>query len=172
MPTKRPAQPRSDFSPKLNTGFTLIELVVVTGLISMLLITISSMFMATLTSNLKTTIRQQIKEEGGYVLSQIEFMLRNSAKLEPNSNNIICATGMKKIKFSNPDGFTTELSLSGGQIASNSATLHSSSLFASNLNFDCARNPGGEYYVDTLFSLSEVDIGISENFGHMILLRN
>ncbi|MBU0979102.1 MAG: type II secretion system protein [Patescibacteria group bacterium] len=166
-------------SPQLDRGFTLIEIVVVTGLISMLLITVSNMFMATITSNIRTSARQQIKEEGSYALGQIEFMLKNSAKLEENSLVQICQTGMNQIKFLSPDGFTTELKLEGTQIASNSAFLNSSLIVASNLNFDCARNPGGEYYVDISFSLAKANTTaienfqpITESFNHMVLLRN
>jgi len=144
----------------------------VAGLISMLLITVSSLFMATVTSNLRTSSKLQIKEEGGYVMGQIEFMLRNSAKLIENSGGQVCETGMEMIKFVNPNGHTTEFSLVNSQISSNSAVLHSTSVTASVLNFDCARNPGGEYYVDTSFTMIRSDTTISENFGHLVLLRN
>ena len=157
---------------KNQAGFTLIELVIVAGLLSVLLIAVSSMFMATLTSNLKTSSRQQMKEEGGYVLGQMEFLIRNATKLDQSTPALECAPGMSSIKIVNADGGTTEFALNGSQIASNGAVLHSNLLVASNLNFDCDRNTGGEYYIDIGFSLTRTETNITENFQHIVLMRN
>lgn len=159
-------------------GFTLIELVIVAGLLAMLMVTVSTMFMTTLNSNLRTQTRQQIKSEGSFILERFEFMLRNAATLSPSQ---LCQSGMSQISIINPDGNQTTFALSSAQIASISAVsgggnttyyLHGSNTTASNLNFDCGRNPGGEYYVDIGFNLGNNTTQIEESFQHLVLMRN
>lgn len=160
------------------SGFTLIELVVTVGLLSLLMITVSAMFMTTLNSNLRTQVRQQIKDEGAFILERFEFMLRNASTLSASQT---CEANLSQISFVNPDGNQTTFSLDNNRIASVSAVtggnsttypLHNASTVASGLNFDCGRNPSGEYYVDISFNLENSDTQIEESFQHLVLMRN
>ncbi len=59
-------------------GFTLVELLVVTSLVILLLMTVSAMFMTFLVSNAQTNIRRQIKAEGNQMIAQVEFLFRSA----------------------------------------------------------------------------------------------
>lgn len=61
-----------------NAGFTLIELMVVTTIVVLLLMTVTSMFMTYLVGNAQTNIRRQIKSEGNQMISQLEFLFRGA----------------------------------------------------------------------------------------------
>jgi len=102
----------------------------------------------------------------------MDFLFKQIVVFIPNYAQRNAKTNMTSLKIVSADAGTTEFSINDTQIASNSAMLHSSSLVASDLNFDCERNPSGEYYVDITFTLTRTTPNISENFHHVVLLRN
>ncbi len=163
-------------------GFTLIELMIVTSLMVILILTVSSMFMTFLISNAKTNTKNTLKVEGSYALGQMEFLLRNSYTLVDNATGQICQTGMDSIAFDAINGGTTELQLDvTGKIASNSAFLTSNAVAARQLVFDCYENADGSRYVDISFQLDKVAPTINqtaatpastESFAATVVLRN
>lgn len=143
-------------------GFTLIELLVAIGLSVMLIAAASGLFFTTLRSDSKKNYLTELKDNGDYALSQMEFLLRNGVSLEPLSDgDINCGTGMNQIVVRSIDNGITRLYLSNGQIASESVQtgdtryLTGGPTTASNLLFNCqqaAINSGT--YIQIGFTLS------------------
>ncbi len=162
-------------------GFTLIELMIVTSLMVILILTVSSMFMTFLISNARTNTKNTLKVEGSYALSQMEYLLRNSFEITENASAQICQIGMDSIAFESIHGGITELALDTAEakIASNSAFLTSSAVAASGLVFDCHENADGSRYVDITFQLdktaptiNETNTPSTEQFKATVVLRN
>ncbi len=158
-----------------SAGFTLIEILITTSLTVLLMLTITSMFMTFLVSNSKTNIRKDIKEEGLHAMSQIEFILKNAYYIDETTYT--CSTGMTQIEVISLDGGITNFSNQGGKIASNSATLTSSAVTLTNLNFDCS-GPAGNRQVKVSFNLQKNaptlsdDSSLTETFESTINIRN
>ena len=62
----------------MNKGFTLIEMVVVTGLIGMLSVGLVSIFISTTSGNRRAKLFAVIKEQGDYAITSMERTIRNS----------------------------------------------------------------------------------------------
>jgi prepilin-type N-terminal cleavage/methylation domain-containing protein len=143
-------------------GFTLIELLVAIGLSVMLIAAASGLFFTTLRSDSKKNFVTELKDNGDYALSQMEFLLRNAVALEPlNSGDVSCGTGMNQIVLRSIDNGLTRLYLSNGQIASESVLsgvtryLTGGPTTATNLTFNCqqaAINTGS--YIQINFTLN------------------
>lgn len=143
-------------------GFTLIELLVAIGLSVMLIAAASGLFFTTLRSDSKKNYLSELKDNGEYALSQMEFLLRNGVSLEPlTAGGTTCTTGMSQIVVRSIDNGVTRLYLSNGQIASESVQsgvtryLSGGPTTASNLSFNCqqaAVNSGT--YIQIAFTLT------------------
>ncbi len=163
-------------------GFTLIELIVVVSLTVLLMLTATSIFLSTLVGNTKNSASLQVRNEGEYALSQMEFLLRNAVELVPNSDGLICEQDMSSIAFKSYDSGITELLQEEDvndsnmvKIASNSgvkATVGSSSTYltsgsiqiVSDLDFDCQRGADlGTAYVTISFDLQKGETGVDKD---------
>lgn len=160
------------FMIKVQPGFTIVESLVVISLTVLLMLTATSLFMAMLIGNTKSTVTQKVKGEGEYAISQIEFLLRNAVSLEPNLAGETCAQGtvMESISFKSLDnGITTlqkEVDSSDGKakIASNSGvylTSGNTTLLNPGLTFVCRQSPDGtKTYVTASFTLQKGTPGV------------
>lgn len=108
---------------QLTEGFTLIELLVVVALVGLLGTITTQVFILGMQSQGKTEVIKEVKQNGDFVLSVMESMIRNAIDLEvPEAlcNN----TNLNQLTILNPDGFTTTFDCSStAQIASISGTL-------------------------------------------------
>lgn len=158
------------------TGFTLIELLIVSGLTTMLLLTVTAMFMTFLTSSTNTSIRRVLNREGTYALNQIEFLLRNA-------RSVVCNPG-NSIEVISIDDRVSTLSYDGAapttRIASASATtttyLTSTAVGVSGGSFSCD-NVGDKTFVNVAFNLQKLNsvgqtIGQPEAFTTNVQVRN
>lgn|GEM_PF-424243 len=141
-----PATAQTTFEKNLKkftpSGFTLIELLIVVTLSIMLMLTASTVFLTFLAGNSRSTNNQLVKNEGKYALQQIEFLLRNTTELLPNTQSQTCQAGMSEIKFKSFDNGITTLMAENNKIASNSGVyLTSQSVnLVSGPVFDCAQS--------------------------------
>ncbi len=94
---------------KLN-GFTLIEILVITGITVVVLLTAVSFFMTFLINQAKITQRQQLKNAGESLLKQMTQVLREAQGIEP------CSTNMNSLLFSTVNNNQAGYSLSSNQI--------------------------------------------------------
>lgn len=68
-----------------NAGYTLIELMIVSTLVVLLMMTVTSLFMTFLVGNAQTNIRRQIKSEGNAMIDQLEYVFRNAKTIITSS---------------------------------------------------------------------------------------
>ena len=153
------------------SGFTLIEILVVVGILGIIAVVASNVFFTTLRSSGKTKVLTKVKENGDYALSVMERMIRDSQEVVTNTDNKICESGMNYLKFKRADGSTIEFGCleegtANGRIASNSARLTSSEVKVDSCSFDCScpaafpncTSEGTKFYPKTVtikFTLSQ-----------------
>lgn len=168
-----------EITKKQNLGFTMIEILVVVGILGVIAVIGSNMFFTTLRASNKTKVLAVIKQNGNYALSIMERIIRDSQEVVAN-----CGVGMKKIKVKRLDGSETEFSCNqegtvNGNIASNSARLTSSEVKVDSCSFGCSTQ--GEFYPQNVvinFTLSQavvttrVEEQASVNFKTTVSLRN
>lgn len=169
---------------KIQGGFTLIEILVVVGLLAIIAVIGSSMFFTTLRSSGKSKTLTRVKQNGDYALSTIERLIRDSEEVITNSDGSLCEAGMNKIKTKRLDGSEVEFTCEeegtvNGLIASNSARLTSNEVKLDNCSFDCSSQ--GEFYpqiVSIDFTLSQaaettrLEEQASVNFKTTVNTRN
>jgi prepilin-type N-terminal cleavage/methylation domain-containing protein len=119
------------------SGFSLIELTVVIGLLSLLILAISStMLMSIVSSNRIRTITK-VKQSGNYALGQIQGMLRSAKSVTSCVPNTVDPSN-PSVTFINPDGGETQFLLEVDRISSNSGIyLTPENIEASSLNLTC-----------------------------------
>jgi len=128
-------------------GFTMIELLVVVSLSVMLMLATSTLFLTFLIGRTKVTAIKQVKDEGQYAMSRMEFLIRNATEILPNSQYPAgCQADMQSLTIRSVDnGITTlyaEVDTDGRtKIASNSGVyLTSGSLdLIAGPTFDCSQ---------------------------------
>lgn len=102
----------------LKKGFSLIELIVVIGLLSLLMLAISSTMLMSIISSNRIRTTTKIKQAGGYAINQIQSMIRSSKAIT------YCDPSSSSLGLVGQDGATTELLLESDgtntRIASNS----------------------------------------------------
>jgi prepilin-type N-terminal cleavage/methylation domain-containing protein len=157
---------------KQTRGFTLIEMMVVISLMVMLMLTAASLFFTTLIGTSKTNVTTQVKEEGDFAISQIEFLLRNAIELVPNSSGQTCQSGMESIAFKSYDNGITELlkeedpsDNNSEKIASNSGIYLTSSRveLINGPSFNCTQaNDGSAPHITTSFTIRKGTPGIDQ----------
>jgi prepilin-type N-terminal cleavage/methylation domain-containing protein len=179
---------------KQNFGFTLVEILVVVGILGLIVVVASTIFFTTSKSSSKTKALTTVKQNGDYALSVMERLIRDSEEVITNSDNKVCESGMKKIKLKRIDGTTVEFACSGegtanGQIASNSARLTSDEVKVDSCSFDCScptaypncTGEGAKFYPKTVtikFTLSQFGATVRPeeqatlNFQTTITTRN
>lgn len=91
-------------------GFTLIEILVITGITVVILLTAVSFFMTFLINQARITQRQQLKNAGESVLKQMTQTLREAKEIEP------CTTNMNSLIFSTINNNQAEYILMPGYI--------------------------------------------------------
>ena len=155
-------------------GFTLIEILVVIGLLAIIVVVGSTSFFNLLKGSTKTRVASLVKQNGDYALTVMGRMIRNGKVIE-------CELGMSKIEIENPDGGETEFSCEEDKISSNSASLISNQVKVANGNcsFDCQRTSVFEPDVVTInFTLSQAQTDVRPEeevsivFKTTVVLRN
>lgn len=87
----------------IRSGFSLIELTVVIGLLSLLTLAISTIMLTSILSSNRVRNVTKVKQAGNYALDQMQGLLRN-AKSVP-----LCDSQNASISLTSPDGGTTLL---------------------------------------------------------------
>lgn len=112
-------------------GYSLVELVIVVGLISILSISISAVVLMTIVNSNRIKNEVRIRQVGDFALGQITTLVRNSrtvTQCDPISDTLVM-TGL--------DGGSTTIGLSGTAIASNSATITPTDITISSYSLGC-----------------------------------
>lgn len=102
-------------------GFTLIEVLIVTGVLGVVSLVIAQVLFTTIRTNTKSEVQKEIKYSGDYALDTMTRMIQNAIEISaPGCDE----TGIynTSLTLKNPDGETTTFSLDGTRIASVGST--------------------------------------------------
>ena len=138
----------------IKRGFSLIELVVVIGLLSLLMLAISSTMLMSIISSNRIRTLSTVKNAGTYALSRIQNMLRNSKDI------VSCDSANSSITLTNPDGDNTTLATevvgSYTAIASNSGTyLTPSNTNVTSFTLTCEPSDAEPTFVKVSYDLKD-----------------
>jgi len=144
---------------RLKAGFTLIEMMVVIGVLALLSLVTVNLLLTTLVGSTKDKTVQAVKLVGDTVLVQAENMIRSSNKLIENNEKEVCVPGsMVSLGLEDADGNQKIISESSGRLLLNSDYLTTGDLTATGLSFQCLRSGTGmPVYVDMEFTLTKGD---------------
>jgi len=132
IPNSLPRRQAGKFQiPNFREGFTLIELVIVAGIMIIIAIVSVNLLFSTLKGSIKAEVIKNAKQNGDYAISVMERMIRNASEV------ITCESGMSSIEITNPNNFKTTFSFSSENIASSGANLISSGYQVTSSSFDC-----------------------------------
>lgn len=161
-------------------GYSLVELLVVTALMLLLLLGVSTLLIASLTSDARITMRQELRAEGNYAMDTMSYFIRN-AKAIPN-----CIPNGTEITITNQDNRDNQFFVDAqGQIASHSAavapltertaylTQTPYQVKTDTFRLDC--NDATQPYVTISFILERTDAdgeSVENEFRHTVLVRN
>lgn len=137
-------------------GFTLIEIIVVTGLLSTIGLIAASIFFSALKGGAKAEILKEVKQNGDYAVSTMGSAMRNAREITTLCNN----SSQSSIAIVNPNYLTTTFDCVGGQIASNSAFLTSNKLMVSDCSFTCSLQSKGLKKIKIKFTLGQRETGV------------
>lgn len=114
-------------------GFSVIELVVVIGLISLLSIGMSAILLTTIVSSNRVRTMTKIKQAGDYTITQIQTMIRNARTITP------CSSVDNTMTIIGQDGGSSNIAIENDRIASSSGIfLTPEDLTTSAFNITCA----------------------------------
>jgi len=114
------------------SGFSLIELIVVIGLLTLLMLAISSTMLMSIVSSNRIRTTTKVKQAGNYALGQIQGMIRNAKSVK------LCSSTTDSMTIVNPNGSSTMIMLESAKIASNSGVyLTPADLTVSNFTLTC-----------------------------------
>jgi prepilin-type N-terminal cleavage/methylation domain-containing protein len=136
---------------KQQRGFSLIEMLVVIGLLTMLAIIGTMLFLNTLTTSNKASIALNVKQQGENALSQMTAMIRRATRIEDCTPTTLVIL--------NQDENTTTFFAENNKIASNSGVyLTGSDTFVSDgPTFSCIEDSAEIVFVNINFSLKRGD---------------
>ena len=153
---------------ELKRGFSLIELVIVVGLVSLLALGLSAVMLTTLANSTRIRSLAVAKQTGDYALGQIQELVRNA------KTAVSCNSASNTITLTNPDGGTTIFASSGTAIASNSAAITPVGMNIANFSLTCAPSDTVPAIVMVAFDVQAVGAYSTQpvHFATSIQIRN
>lgn len=130
-----------------SSGFTLIEVMVVITLSVILMLGASAMFFMTILGNSKAVVTQKLKGDGEFTLGQMEFLIRNSLEIVPNSLDQTCEMGMSELSIKSLDGNITTLTKVADEYDADKIKIASVSSVYSLVGYDIVNLQGAEVEV-------------------------
>lgn len=148
---------------KKQKGFTIIEIIVVIGILGIIAAVGTNMFFTVISGSTKSKNLTTVKQNGEYALSVMERMIRNSSDVITNTDGQICESGMTKIKIINSDKEEIEfafIDLGGNSyIASNSSRITSDQVKVTSGVFNCSST--GDFNPKTIV----IDFTLDQNIS-------
>lgn len=132
-------------------GFTLIELIVVTGILLIVGGISSGLLFSILKGSFKAAVIKETKQNGEYALSVMERAIRNAVSVTPCENGV----PSDYLTVTKGDGSTIEFSFSSDNIASSGANLISEGFKVSSYKFECESEGGKPIQVKIEFTLEK-----------------
>ena len=126
-------------------GFTLIEVITVSGIMALFSITLISVFMASFKGGTKSQLIQRIRQDGDYALTSMSREIKKAAKIDS------CGADLQMTLV---DGSAIKYWQSAERIASDSSFLTGTAGKAENLSFSCYVGSTGNQIVTMSFTLT------------------
>ena len=155
-------------------GYTLIELVVVAGIMGIIGVVSVSLFLTTLSTGGKSSGLNDIRANGDYAITQIERIVRNSVRIDGTceldmTSLTVMDSNNELIVFSNTD---SKISIDGSSIIADDVDL------SGEMDFDCVRYDSGRPDEVTItFTLEKANSQVEDSdyaqaeFGTTVQLR-
>jgi len=164
-------------------GFTLVELIIFISLIGLFAVMSSSFLFSSLSSSGKAEVSKEVRQNGNYALSVMEFMILNAREAvceDPTTG------GYEKLTLVDVDGVSTSFycdsSESNLRIASQSAVLAfltGMNISATGCLFACNRTEGKPTTIGVSFRVGQKETGslkpsemFSEVFENVVVAKN
>ncbi|MBU1084881.1 type II secretion system GspH family protein, partial [Patescibacteria group bacterium] len=156
-----------------NRGYTLIEILTVSGIMALLSLTLIGIFLATIRGGTKAQLVSKVHQEGDFALKSMTKMIREAESIDNCIGNFT---------LTSKDSQQTWFTVYGDKIAS-ASSYHSGQLLtsdltnASALNFSCYEGTGGNQIVTVSFILSVGQAGakvsekVSQTFATSVSTR-
>lgn len=119
---------------KFKNGFSLIEMLIVIGVLGVLVLAGSNLLFGTFSGGSKSEISKEVRQNGEYALKIMEESIKNAVSLES------CSKSQLIIKDQSNQNITFKLETDNekiSHIASNSSYLTSSKVKVENFEFEC-----------------------------------
>lgn len=153
----------------MRQGYTLVELVVVIGIVVVILISATALFYTTLIGGNKTSSVEAVKQAGQYTLNQMSYLIYNSRKLIPNNETLTCQAGMVSLGIQNQDLnstiFFAQTVAGNNRIASNSGSYLTPGNMTVSVGptFNCTQGTAGSPpIIEVSFTLQKGVVGIDK----------
>ncbi len=157
---------------KAKSGFTLIEVLVISGLTVIIMLTTVSIFMTFLVNQARISDRQELKNAGENAVRQITQALREAKEIED------CTTGMTDvIEFIDQDNQSGTITRTSERLRLGSMPLTPTHLTVTSFSADCFDGQPSQHIRVRLTIENPTPKGISDgeivqNFSTSITLRN
>lgn len=148
---------------RLEKGFTLVEMLLYMGLLSIFLVVLTDLFVNILDVKSESEATSAVEQDGRYVLARLAYDVSRAAdisqplNLGQSNNNLVMTI----------DGVTYTYSLNGTnlQLDNNLGTnnLNSSESRVSGLNFTKIGNAGGKETIQVTFTLTSAATRVGSN---------
>ena len=148
------------------SGFTLIEIIVMVAILGVLGVTISNIFITSLRSSIKSQRISELKEKGNSALSVMERMIREAKSIDSDCTAVGSVLGYIDITYK--DDLQTRFFCGENAIASSSASIPGFGVYligdddAPDINIigctnfiTCTIGPGGIPEVEIKFTLEQ-----------------
>ncbi|MBU2591908.1 MAG: hypothetical protein ABH867_03200 [Patescibacteria group bacterium] len=122
----------------LQKGFSILEVVVMIGILGLIGVIATGVFFTTLRSSTRSRVSENLKQKGDFALNVIEKMVRGASFLPDLSANCD-GSDKSSISVVSRDGFTTTFDCSSDRIASVSAQQETVVLLGDITRIDCDR---------------------------------
>lgn len=143
-------------------GFTLVELLVVVGIMAIVGTMTANLFLSNLRTAAKTKALTEVKQNGDYALEVMRRMIRNAREIKSS-----CPGSGTSLMILNPDENTTTFDCSGAQIASNTATFLTSGKLevkSGSCSFVCEKPLSKPAVVTITFTLKKGEASLGKEF--------
>jgi prepilin-type N-terminal cleavage/methylation domain-containing protein len=139
---------------KVQSGFTLVELLLVMALFALLLTALTDMFVSTMTVRTETQATSSLSQDGRYILSRLSYDVSRASAVSTPA--LIGSSGSSLAIIIG--GVSHSYALSGGnlQLTNNDGTndLNSSETTVTALSFQRIGNPSGKDTIKLSFTLT------------------
>ena len=136
-------------SAKCRHGFTLIEMLVVTGIMALFSLTVVGVFLATIRGGNKATLLQQVHQDGDFALEAMARSIRGARTVECVGDFSLTYDYGGTIVYSLvTDGTVTKVASNGAEFLTGDLTE------ASALSFNCIQGDIGNQVVTIQFTLT------------------